>query len=95
MNEFQGTPKKNFRQLMIISWMAEGCFETEEKAIKNYGGEDFDKLCERFNGDAVLSFKMEIGSTTECFEIKDNNFVIPVSAIEISKESAQALKEQL
>jgi len=82
--DFKGFPKANFRERMIDYWMAEGCFKTRLDAIDNYGGHDFDVLCAKCNGKTLLYFKYDQGTNKkECFEIVDNDFVIPVSAINI------------
>ena len=82
--DFSGFPKIDFRRRMINQWMREGCFKTEGEAIDNYGTHDFDTLCERCDGATLLHFKYDIGTGgKECFEIVDNNFVIPISAINV------------
>lgn len=83
MKSFTGFPKKDFRQRMISHWMKEGVFDTEQAAIDNYGGAKFDALCEKCDGTTLLSFNFDHESTTECFESEDDNFVIPVSAIDV------------
>ena len=84
MKSFTGFPKKNFRQLMIDFWMSEGCFDSEADALKNYDAEGFDALCGRCDGTTLLTFTYDDSST--CFEVIDNNYVIPVTAIDIYKE---------
>ena len=84
--DFSGFPKVGFRDEMIDSWMEEGCFKTKLDAVDNYGGHDFDELCSRCDGTKLMHFKYDAGTEKkECFEVVDNNFVIPVSAIDISK----------
>ncbi len=88
MHDFSGFVKDNFRQLMIDSWMEEGCFSTEVDAIDNYGGHDFDTLIDRCDGTTLLNFKYDEGTNEQyCFEIIDNSFVIPVSAINIYSDT--------
>ena len=86
LKDFSGFPKEDFRQSMINYWMSNG-FETELQALKCYGGRSFDVLCERMTPTVLMNFKYDIGETKTCFEIIDNNFVIPVDAIDIYKEN--------
>ena len=82
--DFSGLPKSGFREKMIDHWMEEGCFKTRQDAVDNYGGHKFDLLCRRCDGSMLLNFKYDIGTDEkECFETVDNNFVIPVSVIDI------------
>ena len=83
MKTFNGFPKEDFRERMIQYWIdSEPCFNGDkEAALANYGGEDFDRLCERCDGSTLLTFTMDCDKT--CFESVDDNFVIPVSAINV------------
>ena len=64
---------------MIDFWMGEGIYKTRDCAIKNYGGEHFDALCERCDGTSLMTFFLDSEDT--CFEVEDNNFVIPLDAL--------------
>lgn len=83
MVDFTGFPKEDFRQLMINYWMKNENYEKEVDALEAYGGHDFDAFCDRLDNTSLLNFKYDLNSLTECFEVIDNNFVIPVSAINI------------
>ena len=80
---FSGYLKKDFKEKMIDFWMEEGIFKTRQNAIEHYGGKEFDKLCSK---KTLCFFKYDINTNEkECFEIVDNNFVIPVAAINIKE----------
>ena len=89
MEMFEGFPKPDFRERMIAHWLKENVFNGDSgAAISNYGGPAFDKLCERLDGTTLLLFMKNDEET--CFEFVDNNFVIPIDAIDIySKPNAK------
>ena len=68
---------------MIAYWVSNEGFDDEKEALDCYGGTDFDCFCKKCDGTTLLSFDYEVNNTDECFEVVDNNFVIPVSAINI------------
>lgn len=88
--KFYGTAKKDFRSLMIHYWMKEEGYKTEEKACSVYGGDEFDKLCERVTSIKCeyipdLGYKDKEIDGTLCFEKEDNDFPIPIDFISIEK----------
>lgn len=83
MEKFTGFPLDNFKSLMIDYWMSEGIFSSRQAAIKHYGGPGFNKLCTRCDGKVLLTFIKDTDTT--CFEEIDNDYVIPISAINIYK----------
>ena len=78
---FKAQVPDDFREKMIQFWMDEDGFETKEEALSFYCGEAFEQLCLRLPRN-VCDFKPDLGYSDKdgiyCFEIEDNNFVIPV-----------------
>jgi hypothetical protein len=88
--KFKAKAKSNFRDLMIQEWMLFENFKTEEDALNNYGGVDFDNLCERVKNECLyvpdIGYSDKTVDGTLCFEEKDNSFVIPVEFLENVRE---------
>ena len=84
---FKGIPHKNFRENMIHFWI-----ESEGKdVLPHYLDGKFENLCLLCDGSKILNFEYEInydGSIDEsqCFEVNDNNFVIPTEIIKICED---------
>jgi len=85
--KFKAKAKSNFRERMVAYWMMEDNFATKEDALNNYGGKEFDELCEKVKSECL--FVPDIGYSdksvdgTLCFEEKDGDFVIPIEFLEI------------
>lgn len=84
MNEtFNAVAPDDFRKRMIEWWMRDEGF-SEELAIAHYGGYLFDNLCERLIGktrEYVSDCHANEGGDETCFEVADNNYVIPTSIL--------------
>lgn len=80
-NRFSATVPEDFAELMIGFWMEEGFSRNE--AIDAYYDDDFIELVDRIKGQRC-KFKPDLGyadrniNGTLCFEVEDDNFVIPV-----------------
>ena len=84
--EFRALVPANFKGLMIQYWMKDENI-SRNKAIDYYLDNEFENLNKRI-ANTVQSFKPDLGYTNEdkngrlCFEIEDNNYVIPVDILE-------------
>lgn len=84
--KFRATVPDNFRELMIEYWMRDEGMDYDE-ALACYGDGSFEELCERLSG-VESEFVCEVGSEPNdwdgiCFEVTDNNFVIPLNILNI------------
>ena len=83
---FTGIVKSDFRERMVKYWMTNEGYATPGEAIDVYGGNDFDDLCNAVIG-VKREFEPDLGYTdaeidgTLCFDLIDDNFVIPVDFI--------------
>ena len=85
--EFEAIVPDNFERLMVI-WWRESENATEDDVLKWYYDENFKLLAKRIAGTRRkfkpdLGYKDEAKNGTLCFEIEDNNFVIPVKILEL------------
>jgi len=84
---FEAMVPDNFAQLMVQFWEEEEERSRDEVIISYYNA-DFKALDKRIAG-TRCKFEPDLGYTDEsingtlCFEIEDNNFVIPVAMLEI------------
>jgi hypothetical protein len=85
MADFKSTVSTNFRDGWI-DWMVEVDRRTRSEIKDIYCDKKFDDLCSRISGN-ICDFNYEYnhdGSICDlyCFEVIDNNFVIPYSLLE-------------
>lgn len=84
--EFEAMVPANFERLMIL-WWREDENASEEDVLRWYYDEDFKLFASRIAGNKCR-FKPDLGykdgskNGTLCFEVEDNNFVIPVKILE-------------
>ena len=86
--EFTALVPANFKGLMIQYWMRDESIDRNE-AIAAYIDADFERLNKRI-ANTVQTFKPDIApyehcaetNGLTCFEVVDNNFVIPVEILE-------------
>lgn len=87
-HRFEAKVPEDFEEQMIKFWMKDENV-TREEAMGFYHDDDFKSLCSRLSGGGIHAFNPDLGYTkrdidgTLCFEWKDNNFVIPVSILEV------------
>jgi len=85
-SEFRAFVPANFTGLMIQWWMRDERLD-RDAAIAAYLDNDFKKLSSRI-ANTHQTFKPDLGYANAetngslCFEIEDNNFVIPVEILE-------------
>lgn len=89
MNNFYGFVQGDVEEKMIQYWMSDEGI-TRDAAMNYYYNDEFLELCKRLK--SVCEFKFDTEST--CFEIKDNDFVIPVSIITEVPECYLKLKAE-
>ncbi len=91
-HRFQAFVPENFTELMIKYWKDDEKL-TRAEALGFYYDDDFIRLASRISG-TQQTFKPDIGyrdksiDGTLCFEIEDNNLVIPVSILRAENETA-------
>lgn len=85
--EFKAYVPENFKDLMIQYWMRDENMSRDE-AIDAYLDDDFEKLNKRI-ANTYQTFKPDLGYVNAselegglCFEVDDNNIVIPVDILE-------------
>lgn len=84
-SRFSATVPEDFTELMIQFWMDDEGLSRDE-AINAYYDGSFIDLTNRIKGERC-NFKPDLGYSdnsingTLCFEVEDNNFVIPVSIL--------------
>jgi len=83
--EFRAGVPYNFKELMIEYWMRDENMDKNE-AMNAYLTGDFFRLERRIAG-TVRTFKPDLGYSdsmingTLCFEVEDNNVVIPIEIL--------------
>ncbi len=88
--EFEALVPDNFAQLMVQFWQDDEK-STRDEVISAYYDADFKALHGRIAG-TKCKFKPDLGYTdksidgTLCFELEDDNVVIPVSMLEVIAE---------
>lgn len=85
--EFEAMVPDNFADLMVDYWETDESMSRDE-ALEAYYDDSFKQLDKRISG-TRRTFKPDLGYSdksidgTLCFESEDNNFVIPVSILEV------------
>lgn len=86
--EYTAKAPSNFEELMINFWMEQDKFGSKEEAVSAYYDNAFIELKRRVVG-KPCRYKLDLGYSNKelngkyCFEIEDNNFVIPVDILDI------------
>ncbi len=86
MKNFDAFVPNNFAHLMVNFWM-EDENSSRDEVIAAYYDKSFKELDKRISG-SRCTFKMDLGYAdkpidgTLCFELEDDNVVIPVSILE-------------
>lgn len=85
--QFEAIVPENFEQLMIDFWIRNENAEKEE-VLAWYFDDNFKAMNKRIAGKRC-TFKPDLGYSSEevngtlCFELEDNDYVIPVSILEV------------
>ena len=86
--EFEALVPDNFAALMVQYWREDESFSTEDEVIAAYYDDDFKQFANRIAG-TRCRFKPDLGYSdddrngTLCFEMDDNNIVIPTDILEV------------
>lgn len=83
-SNFTAKAPADFRRQMIAFWMRDENLP-RDAVLENYDGPEFYKLCRRLIGQ-TREFAPDLGyraaiEGTLCFEVEDNNFVIPIDIL--------------
>lgn len=82
MSQFEALVPNNFEAIMVDWWQEEESL-TRDDALAAYHNDSFKALVDRVAGKRC-KFKLDLGCGWDggtCFEVLDNNFVIPVSIL--------------